>query len=126
MPFTYNYANTDPPAPFVLVVLSHPDSGQATDTVPAQVDTGAARTVIPLRIATALALREVARLRFGGLGGVETELPIYEVQLVIRDLAPITVEVAASEGEPHVLLGRDALNRYKIILDGPNGKLQIE
>lgn len=125
MPFTYHYANDNPPAPFVLVVLSRADGGGATGALPAQVDTGAARTVIPLRVATALSLREVARLKFGGLGGAETELLIYEIQLLIRDLAPITVEVAASDGEPHVLLGRDVLNRYTIVLDGPNGKLII-
>lgn len=125
MPFTYNYANTDPPAPFVLVVLSRPDGSGATGDLPAQVDTGAARTVIPLGVATTLALREVGRAIFGGLGGVETELPIYEVQLLIRDLAPITVEAAASDGEPRVLLGRDVLNKYTITLDGPNGKLVI-
>jgi hypothetical protein len=82
--------------------------------------------VIPTAVVEQLALREAGRSRFGGLGGHETELPIYEIQLVIRDLPPILVEVAASEGEPHVLLGRDVRNRYKIMLDGPNGKLVIE
>ena len=125
MPFTYRYANDDPPAPFVLVVVARIDGTRATADLPAKVDTGADQTVIPAELANGLALREVGRVRFGGLGGHEAELPIYEIRLVIRDLAPITVEVAASEGEPHVLLGRDVLNRYKIVLDGPNGKLAI-
>jgi predicted aspartyl protease len=101
------------------------DGTETVRDLPAKVDTGADQTVIPLPLVERLALREVARLRFGGLGGHEVVLPVYEVQLVIRDLAAITVEVAASAGEPHVLLGRDVLNRYKIVLDGPNGKLEI-
>lgn len=125
MPFTYRYANDNPPAPFVLVILSQVDGSGATPDLPAKVDTGADCTVIPSALAEQLALRETSRIRFGGLGGYETELPIYEVQLVIRDLPPILVEVAASDGEPHILLGRDVLNRYKIVLDGPNGKLEI-
>lgn len=108
-----------------MVVLARLDGSGATVDLPAKVDTGADQTVIPALLAEQLALREARRVRFGGLGGVETELPTYEVQLVIRDLAPVTIEVAASEGEPHVLLGRDVLNRYLVVLDGPNGKLVI-
>jgi predicted aspartyl protease len=125
MPFTYRYANEDPPSPFVLVIVSRVGGAQPTRDLPGKVDTGADRTIIPAVLAEQLALREVGRVQFSGLGGSVSELPIYEVQLVIRDLPPITVEVAASEGEPHVLLGRDVLNRYKIVLDGPNGKLEI-
>jgi hypothetical protein len=36
-----------------------------------------------------------------------------------------TVEVLAAD-EPYVLLGRDILNRYRVVLDGPKQKLEIE
>ena len=125
MSFTYRYANTTPPAPFVLVILSRPDGATTTTDLPAKVDTGADRTVIPADLASQLALEEVERLTFVGLADEQIELPIYAVRLVVRDLAPIVLEVAASAGEPHVLLGRDVLNRYRLVLDGPNGKLEI-
>jgi hypothetical protein len=67
----------------------------------------------------------VERLLFEGLGGQQLELPTYQVQLLIRDLPPIIVKVAASAGEPYVLLGRDVLNRYRVVLDGPNMRLEI-
>lgn len=125
MGFTSNYANESPPAPYVLVIVSRPNGSAHAPDLPAKVDTGADRTIIPTALATQLALEEVGRLTFVGLADQQIELPIYEVTLVIRDLDPIDVKVAASDGEPHVLLGRDVLNRYRIVLDGPNGRLEI-
>lgn len=92
---------------------------------PARVDSGADRTILPVSLAMQLGLEEIERLTFEGLGGQRLELSTFQVQLVVRDLAPIIVKVAASDGEPHVLLGRDVLNRYKVVLDGPNLKLEI-
>jgi predicted aspartyl protease len=125
MAFTYRYAAANPPAPFVLVIVSNPDGTATAPDLPARVDTGADRTVIPNTLVGLLGLPEVGRLVFAGLAGQEIELPVYQVRLVVRDLDPILVEVAASDGEPHVLLGRDVLNRYRVVLDGPNGRLEI-
>jgi hypothetical protein len=41
-------------------------------------------------------------------------------------LTPITVEAFASREEPHVLLGRDVLNHFRVLLDGPNLVLEME
>jgi predicted aspartyl protease len=125
MAFTYRYADDTPPAPFVLVILARPDGAARTADLPARLDTGADRTVVPARLASDLGLDESERLTFAGFGGQQVELPIYEVRLTVRDLPPVDVRVAASESEPHVLLGRDVLNRYKIVLDCPNLRLEI-
>ena len=124
MRFTYRYVGDSPAAPFVMVRIGLAGGADGVD-LPARVDTGADRTVIPPRVPEQLGAVVDRRLRFAGLGGVETELPIYQVQLAIRDLPPVVVDVAASDGEPHVLLGRDVLNRYKLTLDGPAGLLTI-
>lgn len=125
MPFIYHYANEVPPAPYVFVVVSHPAGTATAPARPAKLDTGADRTIIPTGLAAALGLREVERLVFTGLSGGQVVLPVYQLRLAIRDLDPILVDVAASDGEPHILLGRDVLNRYRIILDGPNQRLEI-
>jgi len=128
MAFTYRYVLVDPavpPAPFVLVNIGrHGGANTATD-VAAKLDTGADRTVIPTDLAARLGLVEVERLTFAGLGGQPVELPVFHVRLVVRDLPLILVKVAASDGEPYILLGRDVLNSYRIVLDGPNQKLEI-
>jgi len=43
----------------------------------------------------------------------------------VRDLEPVTVKVLASDEEPYALLGRDVLNRFTILLDGPNLALEL-
>lgn len=125
MPFVYRYVDVKPPAPFVFVILSKLDGSAIAADLPARVDTGADRTIVPTQLAVQLGLDEVERLTFVSLGGQQVELAVHEVQLVVRDLDPIIVKVAASDGEPYILLGRDVLNQYKIVLDGPNGKLEI-
>lgn len=125
MGFVYRYANDVPPAPFVLVIVSRPDGAASEPDLPARVDTGADRTVIPADVAARLALDEVGTITLGGFGGSIVTAPVHSVRLVIRDLPAITAEVAAIAGEPHVLLGRDVLNHYRIVLDGPNLRLEI-
>jgi len=38
----------------------------------------------------------------------------------------VTIEVLANRDEPYVLLGRDVLNRHRIVLDGPQLLLDID
>jgi hypothetical protein len=45
---------------------------------------------------------------------------------MIRSFPPMTVEVLAHPAEPFILLGRDVLNHYRILLDGPKLALEIE
>jgi hypothetical protein len=128
MAFIYRYTDAADgvlPAPFVLANLTNLNGTATAIDRPARVDSGADRTVLPQTLAIQLGLEEVERMLFEGLGGQRLELPTFQVQLLIRDLPPIVVKVAASDGEPHVLLGRDVLNRYRIVLDGPNLKLEI-
>lgn len=126
MPTTFNYAAESPPAPYVLVTVAHPDELTVAADVPAKVDTGAARTILPSTLAERLRLDVVARHEFEGLGGQRVVLPIVRLLLTIRGCSTLDLNAASSDGEPYILLGRDVLNRYKIVLDGPNGKLQIE
>lgn len=125
MPVTFNYAAEIPSAPYALVTITRPD-GTAEIELPAKVDSGAARTVIPATIADQLKLDVVDRLDFEGLGGQRVTLAIFRVLLTIRGCSALEVNAAASEGEPYILLGRDVLNQFRVVLDGPNGKLVIE
>jgi hypothetical protein len=60
-----------------------------------------------------------------GLGGRVDVLSIYLVELVVHDYPPIRVPVLAGENEPFVLLGRDVLNHFRVLLDGPAKALEI-
>lgn len=122
----YNYVQQlQPPAPFVYVRLQNPVSGVELNDVPAQIDTAADRTLIPESLVQALALPQLGTLLIGGVGGVQQQLPTYPLQLTLHNFSPLTIEVVASHGESWVLLGRDVLNAYRILLDGTQLALEI-
>lgn len=88
--------------------------------MPAKVDSGADRTVIPAVLATELRLDE-----FEGLGGHRITMTLVRVILAIRSCPEVEVSAAANDGEPYILLGRDVLNNFRVVLDGPSGKMEI-
>ena len=126
MPITFHYAQQEsPPAPYVLVSIGRFD-GQATLVdLPAKVDSGADRTGIPLQVATQLALDEIDQRPFAGLGSVITTLSIYRAVLTVRGQTSIVADAAGAPGEPHILLGRDVLNLYRVVLDGPGLRVKV-
>jgi predicted aspartyl protease len=91
----------------------------------ALVDSGADRTLVPQGIIAQVQAPEVDRLEFEIGGGGLITLPIYRVTLAVRGFAPLVADVAASDGEEAVLLGRDVLNLYTLTLDGPNRRVGI-
>lgn len=120
----YN-AQVEPPAPFVLVELGDPLGGGLSVTVPAQLDTAADRTVVPLERVEALGLKPIDDQLVAGFGGVRQVVPLYLVTLAVHTFPPVTVRVLAHAGEPWVLLGRDVLNAHRLLLDGPNLVLEL-
>jgi hypothetical protein len=71
-----------------------------------------------------LALNPLDTIEVGGLGGVVTEVDASLVAIELRGLPPLTVEAIAAD-EPWILLGRDADNPFRLLLDGPAGALEV-
>jgi hypothetical protein len=93
--------------------------------VPAQTDTAADRTVLPDAVIQALGLPQMGTLSVAGLGGIIHTLATYMVLLAIHDLPLQPFKIVASAYEPWILLGRDVLNTYRLVLDGPQLGLEI-
>jgi hypothetical protein len=125
MRYNYNQQLT-PPAPFVHVRVAAATSGRALDEIAAQLDSAADRSVIPWSVVESLQLPQLDQLPALGFGGHLTLVPTFLVELTVRSLIPVTVEVFASRDEPYVLLGRDVLNHFRVVLDGPNLVLAVE
>ena len=123
----YNYnRQVEPPAPFVHVKLKQPITGDSAVDVPAQLDTAADVTVLPRSVVDDLGLVQLGDALAEGYGGQVVSNPTFLVEITIRLLPPEMSVVLASESEPHVLLGRDVLNRHRIILDGPRQTVEID
>jgi hypothetical protein len=115
-----------PPAPFVNVTLRCLATDAKAGPLPGQVDTAADRTVLPEPVVVALGLQEDGKILIQGFGGAVVELPIYLVEFQVHDLPPLRLRAVLGKGEPHILVGRDALNAYRVLLDGPQTALEID
>lgn len=123
--YSYNRQVT-PPAPFVHVTVSRPnDANIALTDLPAQIDTGADFTVVPVSVAEQLNLVQLDQTPILGFGGHVMLVPTYLVGLAVRPFDAIILPVIAQRDEPFVLLGRDILNRYHLELDGPNLAIEL-
>ncbi len=123
----YRYAgHLRPPAPFVHVTVACPATGNRCADLPAQVDPGADRSVLPDAVVKALALVEDGKLLFQGFAGEVVELPVFLVEIGVHDLPAVAIRATFGEREPHILLGRDVLNAHRLVLDGPNLILEID
>jgi hypothetical protein len=116
----------DPPAPFVNVVLRNPVNNAELRDVPAQLDTAADRTIVPESLVRSLSLPQVGAAKLGGFGGVSYTLPVFAALLGLHDLPVRPIKVAAHSEELWILLGRDVLNGFRIVLDGPRLTLEID
>ncbi len=94
--------------------------------IPAQLDTAADRTLVPLPILETLGLKPIDDILIGGVGGNEETMPVFAVSLAMFTLPTRTLAVVAHPDEPWILLGRDVLNSYRLLLDGPKLALEID
>ena len=125
--YRYN-SQIDPPGPFVLLSIRRPRStGLDPQLLPAQVDTAADFTVVPWAEIAQLQLVPVDEILVQGFESDPAEYPRYLVDVAIQGSTDrVIVPVLAAQNEPYVLLGRDVLNCFRIVLDGPNRALDIE
>jgi predicted aspartyl protease len=122
--YAYNRQLT-PPAPFAHVTLRSVNGARELTDLPAQLDSGADRTVVPSQAVELLGLVPVRELDAHGVAGERMRLPTFLVEVEIRQLQAMTMEVLASPHEPFVLLGRDILNQFRIVLEGPQLAFEI-
>jgi hypothetical protein len=122
----YRYAqHVDPPAPFVYVAIRCPRTGRRAENVPALIDTAADRTILPASLVRSLDLAEDGLMLFQGFASDIVELPTFRAEVQIHDRPVVNVRAALGQHENHVLLGRDVLNTYRIVLGGPQNAFEI-
>src|SRR5437773_3493973 len=107
--YAYN-RQLQPPAPFVHVTLRTLTGDRQLVDLPAQLDFGADKTVVPWTVVEQLALLETRQVTAAAFGGHVSSLPAFLVSTAIRHSEPVIVEVLGSRDEAYVLLGRDVLN----------------
>lgn len=112
----------DPPAP-VLSVRVGLAGGRWSAALPFLVDTGADMTVVPARLVRELRLPVVGEAALRGATGRAARVPIYRAELGVGKISLSTQVVAFGR---EMLLGRDVLNLWTVVLRGKSGELEIE
>jgi len=112
-------------APYLPLMLS-PLAGTKRHGTIGLLDTGADRTVIPLSVANELELMLERETVFVGADGYQFALPLFRLLVAVGPFPAELITVAASENEEITLIGRDVMETYRILLDGPAGIIRLE
>ena len=83
-------------------------------------------TVVPAVLVERLGLVPFGTVQVSAFGGILTTVRTFLVRVQTRGQEPVVIKTVSSAEELHILLGRDILNRHRILLDGPRGVLEID
>jgi hypothetical protein len=128
----FDYANDKfPPAPVLDIQLSAPEESPQTEIISALVDTGSDFTLVPWRWLLQLDAPASRPAFVRGLWSTRREVTLYLVDIHCGDFVLPGVEVigvqadqGAFEGE-EVVLGRNVLNLFILLLEGPAHKTNL-
>jgi predicted aspartyl protease len=121
-PFTYRLRAPEPDAPECDVTLSW--NGRSI-TVSALIDSGAGLTTIPASVISSLSLQRVGDMFIRGAQGPRQKRGLYRANIEFLGIAfdnhPV-VELDRNE----MLVGRDILNKHRLLLDGPQLSFSLD
>jgi predicted aspartyl protease len=122
----YEYsANYTPPIPTCQVYLGPGGGETRLGPLEALIDTGADITVIPIHYLRQIKAKRVSRGKARSLWGDTRTVDIYAVALAVNGLQVAALQTLADDQGEEIVLGRQVLNRLKIVLDGPAAVMEI-
>ena len=112
-------ADYRPPIPSLPVRLYSSVTDRYTEPMLAILDTGSDASMVPLRYLLSIGAEETAPGWLITITGSRQAVALYFVDIQLeREIAPGLRVIADEEGED-IVLGRDFLNRFPLLLDGP-------
>jgi predicted aspartyl protease len=118
MMYPYDTSFT-PPAPALAVLINSVQGTGKAYQATAQIDTGADVSGVPIVLLTKLKVEPHQSVEIQDFDEVGKEVRTYLIKLELDRFRFRRLEVVALDA-PHVLLGRDVLNNFRLIIDGPS------
>jgi predicted aspartyl protease len=113
-----------PPFPSLPIHLGFPEHSLSLGPLDALIDTGADGTLVPQALLDELGAPLVDQIQLRSQWGEARPANLYTVDLGVSDLRLPAIEVVGDPGT-EIILGRDVLNRLRILLDGPAGETTL-
>jgi predicted aspartyl protease len=114
-----------PPMPALVIRFGYPDEALITEPVPAIIDTGADGSLVPQVLLDQIGAPIVDSKRIRSHWGEWRQVLVFAVDIGIEDFRLAAVEVVGDDQGSEVILGRNVLNRLRLLLDGPREELRI-
>lgn len=108
-----------PPFPVAQVVFYNSDEGLRTSLETALLDTGADGSLVPIAYLRQILAPALTDTRIRSHWGEWRSVQLFVVDLELGDLRLPDVFVVGDEQGNEIVLGRDVLNKLRILLDGP-------
>jgi predicted aspartyl protease len=121
-PYSAEYV---PAAPVVEIRLGAPGMEPSSDFIEAFVDTGADATLVPMTHLRNIAAKKVDQAVLRSQWGERRAVALYAVALKINQYQFAAVRVVGDELGDEVIMGRNLLNRLRLLLDGPAGMVEV-
>lgn len=107
----------EPPAPVVKLIL-HNRKGKSSEPLVAFVDSGADATIVPRTILKNIKATVSRQGTIRSQWGEPRLISLYLVDIQIGDIEIVAVEVVGDPTSDELILGRDALNQLRVVLNG--------
>ena len=115
----------DPAAPVLEVTLSGVRRAFPQRKLLALIDTGADVSAIPSSLVTILQLYTVGRIQIEGVDAEKSIFELFAVKLTLNGITISRLEVIATDLD-FVVIGRDVLNQFYLLLNGPDGTFDLK
>jgi predicted aspartyl protease len=114
-----------PPAPALEVKIGYPTESLRLGPFIAIVDTGADGTLVPLSLLDSLNAPFVDDVRIRSHWGEWRNIQIFTVDIGIGSLRLPSIEVLGDDVGNEIVLGRNLLNKLRLLLDGRTNYVEL-
>lgn len=122
--FDYDFAY-DPAAPVIPISIANPDDDRTPLQAEGLIDSGSDTTLIPLAVLQRVGAFSGEQVYFRGVTGSRATADAYRVVIHMPVGVSYGIRAVATRGGNEIILGRDVLNRWRIVLDGPGETVEI-